>query len=531
MNQSLEYNQKIALKGLKNLSVGLLMRVYEKESTEPENVATNRESFDRVFYSRQWQYCHDLDRVLKELKLTEQLINSVETQDQLPDGYKKQDLVIYYQGVYLGLVHQIKDKIFQIVNLITEAKTPAEPNKEKSKAKVKSVLKNKATPIEEMGIRKELAEWDDKDSDSVIAIALRLRRQHHHQTSNLPLNKDFQQMTAIEMFLDPASADFLSDYGKKRLSQLQKESSQRFFADARSKAKSTTEAIEENIEKVSTAIVTYYSLPAGEKDVAEIMSRYQKMMNSLEISNQCSLDKIPQYYKEKLKKILQDVEEATGVSDEAVYLVGSLCRGDYQEDISDINLYVILAADSSRSEEAQISGSISFAGLDLRGFFRNQFKSDKNKKYRFIAHHDGVLLKGNDLIGNEVFPKPGAHLALLLNGDHLKNLDELTAWIEAHLNATPYMISEKSKYLAKGMIDFIYGVVIANKPQFSFNREERIQAIIDMYPENKKSMDSLAGVVKYGVGDLDSLRNMIEGNREQVMKNIAKLEALQETAK
>src|SRR3989344_476409 len=90
--------------------------------------------------------------------------------------------------------------------------------------------------------------------------------------------------------------------------------------------------------------------------------------------------------------------------------------------------------------------------------------------------------------------------------------------------ATPLDISKKSRRLAKRFIDFIYGVVMSNKPQYTSSRAERVERINEMYPENQTMLETLMGVSRYGVGEFASFKNMVEGFRSKAEMNLKKMQ-------
>ncbi len=134
-----------------------------------------------------------------------------------------------------------------------------------------------------------------------------------------------------------------------------------------------------------------------------------------------------------------------------------------------------------------------------------------------------MLLYGEDLVSREELPKAGLFLALILNDDIFKTLDSAKKWMEQNPNAYPSDISAASKRLAKAMLDFHYGVVMANKPQYTASRKERIEQINEMFPQNKHVTETLTRIARQGVGEFESFNNMIEGFRPGAEKNFKKM--------
>lgn len=249
------------------------------------------------------------------------------------------------------------------------------------------------------------------------------------------------------------------------------------------------------------------------------------MSKTFDIKNKVSFDKIPKSHQEKIKKMITAFGNLLGNRIEAVYLVGSLGRGEYEEGYSDVNIYVITTSDSPDLQKS-IQEIIPYdQELSLLIFHKKEFLSKNCRKYRFIAYSDGILLYGNNLLQGEKFPKPGLYLALLLNEDFIEKLEAIEEWIRNNPEAPPTEISEKSKAFAKDAVSFIFGVTISNKPQYTSSRRERVLRINEMYPGNRErdTLDTLLGAMKYGVGTLENLRNVVSVSRPQALKNLEKM--------
>ena len=78
----------------------------------------------------------------------------------MPEGLGKKvsvsdhNLLIYYQGIFLTLVHQIKDRILQLVNLMIESDIPEKPGMEKD-IKVATLIREKGDILKKIGIKDE----------------------------------------------------------------------------------------------------------------------------------------------------------------------------------------------------------------------------------------------------------------------------------------------------------------------------------------------------------------------------------------
>jgi len=506
------------------LKAGTLFRSIKKENSEPENIASGQVSKELRFLQRQSQYVSEIERVLKELQLTVSLIGECKT-CVAPGKTSRQDLLAYYQGVFLTLVHQMKDKIMQFVHLITEEITPEKPSIEKD-ISVSDLLQKKIKKIIDIQIEEEIKQWDQENPNSKIAVVLRKRTHYHHRVSGLKYDNDFLNLNLTDIASQPDFQQSLTIYGKKQIEKIKIESTERLFSGALSKAEDTLKEIEGNIEKISDALVRHFNLPTSQEELEGIMNNQGKILESFSVINRSSVDKIPEPHRKIVDTLIEKMREKYGDQIFAIYLVGSLGRGEYEEGFSDINLYVVYNTDNAPLELFKEEDNFS-----LRVFTKTQFVSEQTKKYRTIIRADGVLLYGTDLTKDEKLPKAGLLLALILNDDILETLDIAEKWMKENPTAPSLDISKKSRKLAKRIIDFIYGIVMSNKPQYTASRKERVEKINEMYPENKNIIETLIGVSRYGVGEFESFKNTIEGFRPIAKENLERMQNVKDGIK
>jgi len=509
------------------LKAGALFRSVQKENGEPENIALGQVSKELKFLQRQSQYVGEIERVLKELRLTTALIKECKTMT-VPAGVSRQELLAYYQGNFLTLVHQMKDKVLQLVYLMTEGIVPEKPSIEND-VSVSDLLHKKNKDLVAIGIENEIKEWEQDSPTGGIAVALRKRTHHHHRVSGLKYDQDFLNLGFTDIATDPNFQQGLTDYGKEQIEKMRLESTERLFSGALSKAQSTLISIEENIEKISNALVSHFKLPISQEEASEIITKQSEMLGSFDVVNRCSLDKVPQPHRSMLNDLLVNIQTKHKEEVVSVYLVGSLGRGEYEEGYSDINVYIILNADDEEGQALREDFMFS-----LRVFSEKEFLSERSRKFRVIAKADGILLYGKDLLKDEKLPKAGLFLALILNDDILETLDKAKKWADENPSAPQRDIAKKSRRLAKRLLDFIYGVAMSNKPQYTASRKERVEKILEEFPD-KKVIDTLMGMTRYGVGEMESFYNTVEGFREKAEMNLKKMQdvktALEENKK
>ncbi len=272
-------------------------------------------------------------------------------------------------------------------------------------------------------------------------------------------------------------------------------------------------------------IVEYLDVPMSEEAFMGAFNENLAMKADFKMTNESSFENIPQYHR-KLIVPMQEriIREFDGVV-ESVYLVGSLGRADYEEDYSDVNLFIIIYDSHFSPEQCElVRGAVAYyPKMRIKMFSKSNFLAQESEKYRLIAKVDGLLLHGKDLLEDEEIPKAGLLTALVLNDDMMGDLDEAQRWLVDNQHATSDEISAKSRILAKRIIDFLYGIVMSNKPQYTSSRPDRVMQINSLYPENKEMVDILVGISRYGVGELQSLGNMIEGFRPVALENLEKM--------
>jgi len=502
------------------LKIGLMLASIQQNAEEPENYVLERISHGALFLRRRSQYAQEINRVIQELRITLSLMEHIPSTFQVQNlSAKEEDLLLYFQGIFFDLIHQLKDKLLQLVYLLTFETIPDTLYEEKD-ISLSDLLRRRRDKLKEYDLEHLLQLWS-QDSTSGIGVVLRKRTIYHHRLSSLPLADLFQKVQFAGLLRQPHLESYLSDYGKEQMEKLEKESRESLKLDVLQKATKTLAEVEDNLNSISKVFVTKMDLGAPQEKIEATLSAFIQMLTSLRIKNASSLQKIPPNLQSKFQEGIDRIKAAFSDHLVSIYLVGSLGRGDYIDGISDINIYVMASGDFT----PKLHVDKEFSVLQ---FTPEDFLSEAGTKHRFICWADGLLIAGKDLIGTEEFPKPGLELALLLNDDFVEDVQAWEQWIRDNPDASTTEISEKSRIMAKRMLDFVYGVAIANKPTFTSNRKERVERINEMFPgKNERVIRTLLRIIQYGVGRLEDLRNMIEGFKPKAFENLKKMQSAQ----
>ena len=500
------------------LKSGLLLASIEQTTKEPENYVLERISHQAFFLQKRSRYAHEVDRVIDELRMTVSLMEHIPGNFQIQElSAKEENLLLYFQGIFFDLIHQLKDKLLQLVYLLTFDAVPDTPYQE-TDVSLSDLLRRRHDKLKAHDLEHLLQAWS-QDSSSGIGVVLRKRTIHHHRVSSLPLTDLFQKVQFAGLMRQPHLESYLTDYGKEQMEKLEKESRESLKWDVLQKARKTLAEVEDNLNSVSKAFVTNIDLGAPQEKIKSTLSAFIQMLTSLRIQNLSSLQKIPPNIQSKFDKGVDQIKAAFSDHLVSLYLVGSLGRGEYIDGISDINIYVVAANDFTPN--LNLDEQFTVLKFSPEGFL-----SEAGKKYRFICWADGVLIAGKDLLGTEVFPRPGLNLALLLNSDFVEDVQAWEQWIIDKPRASSSQIGQQSKIMAKRMLDFVYGVAIANKPTFTSSRKERVERINEMFPgSNERVIRTLSRIIQYGTRSVEDLRNMIAGFSPKAFENLEKMKA------
>lgn len=468
---------------LTQLSRGLLMLNIQKEMEESAYAAMDRITKNRKVVSRRQEYCSDLERVIDEAKLTTHLLSEAQNETKVGEKvHQPEEVISYYNGIFLDQVHQLKDKLFRMIALLLLVPETAQDNQKKDPKKIdyQPFMKRNENQLKEIGIYDLLAQWGTGN----LAVALDKRTNHHHFVSTLRLNEDFQKIKMSRLMLNPLKPVLLSEYGLKKITEIGEESFKKWREEIVRKQQNTIDEIEQNVEQVAEKLIEYFKVPVKPEELAFIANQYTEFLASFDIHNQANKIKIPTELKELIDGFVTICKEAFGNKLISVYLVGSCARGEFIPGSSDINMYFIIENKSVYSKVIDKNPLLNVVFLT-----RNAFLSEEHKKDRFICWSDGLLLYGEEIkFDKKEFPKPGSLLCLLLNRGFIEKLEQIKKGVAILSNPEAKVLRQYCLKTVKIVMDFDFGVAMANKPFYTASRNGKLKYTKEAWPNERRTI-------------------------------------------
>jgi len=473
----------LSVNKLSQLNRGLLMLNIQKEMEEPGYTAMDRISKNRKVVSRRQEYCSDLERVIDEAKFTTHLLSEVQNQTKVSKKiYEPEEIISYYNGIFLDQVHQLKDKLFRMIALLLLVPETAQDNQKKDPKEIKyqPFMNKNESLLKKIEIYDLLSQWGKNN----LAVALKKRTNHHHFVSTLRLNNDFQKIKMSKMMLDPTKPMLLSEYGRKRISEIGEESFKKWREEIVTKQQTTIDEIEKNIEQVAEKLIIYFKIPTTPQELALIANKYTEFLSSMDINNQANITKISPTIKEIVDEFVKFCKKEINKKLVSVYLVGSSGRGEFIPGSSDINLYVI----TNTGKFGSYSND-SVKPMNVIFLSKEEFLSKSYKKDRFICWSDGILLCGEEIkFDKKEFPKPGTLLCLLLNRGFIEKLEKIKGDVKALNNSDAKTLRPYCLKAIKIVMDFDFGVAMANKPFYTASRDGKLKYTKEAWPNERRTI-------------------------------------------
>lgn len=494
---------------LEKLKTGLLLQGLKRKVDEAAYDVIGQVTFGHQVELDRHSYAEEIVRILREMRITTSLLEQVDVDVDL-DEYSSEDLLNYYVGVYLGLVHQLKDKLFRLLDYsFADEKTKI---KYKEPKRVSNIPKKHKKTLERYGLLDLVAAWNQENSGS-IGTSLRKRTQHHHNKSRLQLNEDFQNIKMAKTMLSPEPSKSFNQTGIDYLSNIKSSSAKKLKEELLKHQNTTYKAITENIEELSEKLVSALDLPTDDKRRVEIMTEYMEYLDQLKIENRASKEKISDHVKQILE-LIKNMFDESGGQIKAIYGVGSVFRDEFIPGKSDLNLIVVTKG-YSKSFDTEIPATLEVISED-------DFKSASRKKERFICWSDGVCLHGEEFdFDKNGFPKPGTELCVLLNDGFIERLEGIKNQVMVNKDLTGLDLRLLSLKAAKIMLDYSFGVAMSNQPYYSSSRADKISHIRKVFP-SLPITETIVKVYEGAIVSPEDLTKLIEVYLEQARKNYEK---------
>ncbi len=513
---------------LNNLCTRLLIDVFKQKLSEPHCLAINCDSATTGYLQSRFDYANEVKRVLVDLKRVRSLMKYEYDESFLKaEGLSKEDIIIFYQGYFLDLVHQLKDKLIKMSYLLeNDIDSSEEFTIEDLKKKVRSSdqkLKKYLSAIKSKKLEDLMSKWDadDHSGQSGIQVCLRKRTGYHHFLSTLHQNQDFNEIKGLRIVLSMSGV--LTTEGEKLLQEKRDKTLEDFSTVSQKQLEKTFDEIYKNIDDIALLFINELGYPlVGEGD-KKVINEYLQFSNTLKIVNLTNFDAIDATHKNWINDMIELCKCRYGNDLRSIYLLGSLARGEHEEGVSDTNIYIILekGAKEIDKESAKLLREIK---NDVKVINISDFLGEEYKKDRFICTFDGILLYGK-MLPHEEFPQSGSELTYLLNKDLVSEMQEIRKWCEDDtVEKGPEDLTERCQYLSSKIIHFLYGVVDANHPgNYTFSRKLRINAINKHYPENKEALSNLEMARVSNINNVSSLLAILDVFEPIVARDIEKI--------
>lgn len=262
MTPKKRYNKGMDIEksNLNNLCTRLVIDVFKQKLSEPHCLAINCDSATTGYLQSRLDYANEVKRVLVELQRVKSLMKYPYDESFLEtEGLSKEDIVIFYQGYFLDLTHQLKDKLIKMCYLLENAVDSSKEFTLKDlKKKVGASdqkLKKYLSVIKSEKLKDLMSKWDADDfsGKSGIQVCLRKRTGHHHFLSSLHQNEDFNKIKGFRTVLGISGV--LTAEGEKILQEKRDKTLQDFSAISQKQLEDTFNEIYKNIEDIALLFI------------------------------------------------------------------------------------------------------------------------------------------------------------------------------------------------------------------------------------------------------------------------------------
>jgi hypothetical protein len=496
------------------LQTSISIALFKQQSEEPQYEALDSFTDESARFSRLSEYATDILRIFRELQLVKSLVVNLPQDDFFTQhDSTKEDYVMYHQGHFLDLVHQLKDKLTHFVHGIVHKP----PFIEKKKVNPLTLAEKEEVKIIS-GLPELLRIWSQApEAEHAIASTLRRRTNYHHFRNRLHLSSDFLDVKLFRTMQHENVQKILTAEGKKRIEEKGRTGFEKWHSDVERRIGETLEEVRVNIEKISETLLEKLELPNMEKDGKEIFEKYFAMSEQLKIKSIANNDykKTPFYPGiATIEKFLPLYLKENLVS---LYLTGSTTRGDAVYGLSDINIVVVIRDEATMritgiKDLIEVIASRTGENIHYDLYTMSEFKKDEQRLLRFICQTDGLLICGVGSVDDEKFPKPGLELVCLFKKNAKKIIDSVLERVSQTPPPDQDEVSVLGRIVAKVGLRAMYWAVLADTAKYERSINGMYKAILQQFPDSKRMTDIFYGVASGdGTVDLENLKNILTG--------------------
>ncbi len=513
------------------IKLGLIITGIKADLRQPHNYAMGRVPRGHYSWYTAQQYLYDIERIFRELKVSTSFVTHLPEEIFLGEHFiSREDYIMYHQGYFLDLVHQLKDKLCQVVKAVVTPDKEYQKKKSERNTKLSGLLKDRNVKRNPQ-LLLLLSEWDESNLDSVIAKNLKKRTHYHHYKNPLTNVESYSRARNLRFILDPKFKEQLTEYGKVRLAEEADKNSQQWHSDGAKKMKEALEAAEKNVSGVFKVIVESYKLPSIHNS-AGLVNEYLGLDNLVRAKKSShNLTLISPEIQSILKLVEGLLSDIFRDNLRAVYVIGSIFREDFVPGVSDLN---IIAVTKDHNKKQELLASIFLNSLsktvnvfvEVKLFKESEFLDLSGERARFFCQTDGFLLLGDDLLKSEKLPKICFNLAWLLNKDFKEYVNEVKKQLGDNAVAiSSTKLSRMAREFVKRVYRLSFSMVIGNQVIYtpSFQKMRELQN--HYYPSNRQINDRLYKYLKGGIkADREVLLSVVESYEEKIMPLYGTLE-------
>ncbi len=482
---------------LYKLKIGILFAYQNKIIREPEYAVIDSLTEKSSTLSKMNQYASDIEKIIREMNFTFRLIEKLPTDSYLQQlNIAPEDYILYHQGYFLELVHQTKDKIFNLIDAFSKINEKIYEEKT-TNVKIKDIIKRDKI-VNHQNLIDLINEWG-QEGNNLISSSLLKRAKNHHSRSDLHLAPSYQNIKFSKVLIDAhRQQNVLSEYGIEQMELRGKKGFEKWHKDTKVKILNTKKFIEQNIESISKLLILIFNLPT--------LTNKNGMRNALisysgcfikEIENKTSLKKLQStdiFYGlvRAIELILKSILNEQLVS---FYVIGSTARGEPKFRISDLNLVIVTKSEvpslSETIRESLVNPQFKIFSkmifdIDVKVLSKEQFLDSSYFKIAFSCRYDGLLILGEDLARQKKYPLPGLGLAYLLNKDFKNEIEKTKALIKSDIQLSEDALMRLVRKTSKDSLRMLFGEVMANHTLYAVEIKEIKDLLIWAHHNNWK---------------------------------------------